>query len=97
MPSHQCIPCCCSSLQGSDSEYELSDVEVEEEEEDSFMSGAESSEWEEPGRGKRMQQRGAWLVSDSDSDYQPGRGGRTKGRRRGRVQRDPWSRKRNRQ
>ena len=66
----------------------------EEEEEDSFLSGAESSEWEEPGRGRRTQQKGAWLVSDSDSDYRPGRGGGGKGkRRRGRVKRDHWNKK----
>lgn len=54
----------------------------EEDEEESFSEmGEESSEWEEPGRGRRQQSRGAWLVSDSDSDYQPG-GGRRKGGRR---------------
>ena len=98
--THQHHPCChhgnCSSLQGSDSEYEVSDVEGEEEE--SFMeSGAESSEWEEPGRGRRMKQKGAWLVSDSDSDYRPGRGGGRRGRRKGKAQRDHWNRKSTRQ
>ena len=66
-----------------ESEFELS-ADGGEEEEDSFSEmGEESSEWEEPGRGQRKQQKG-WLVSGSDSDYQPGGGGRVRGGRKGR-------------
>ena len=56
----------------------------EEEEESPSESGEELSEWEEPGRGGRRtrQKETSWLVSDSDSDYQPSRGGGRMKRRR---------------
>ncbi|CAI8057331.1 Chromodomain-helicase-DNA-binding protein 2 [Geodia barretti] len=72
-----------------DSEFELSDGE---EEEDSFSeTGEESSEWEDPGRGRSQSSRGVWPVSDSDSDYRPGVG---RGKRRGRKRqpmKNHWS------
>ena len=76
-----------------ESEFELSDAEDIEEEDDSLSdSGAESSEWEEPGRGRRrVQQKDSWLVSGSDSDYRPGEGGGGRGKRRRQPQnRNHW-------
>ena len=66
--------------------------DIAEEEDDSLSeSEAESSEWEGPVRGRRTQQKGAWLVSESDSDYHPSRGrmGGRKGRRK-KGQRNHW-------
>lgn len=85
---------CVLIFQASDSEFELSDAEHVEEEDSFLESMDESSEWEEPGHGGRRAQqgRGGWIVSDSDSDYQPGGGG-GRGRRR-RQQKNHWNRRR---
>lgn len=80
-----------------DSEFQLEEYEEEEEEESFSDSGAESSDWEESGRGshrrQRVQQKGVWLESESDSDYRPGRkggGGRRKTKKQS-QNKDHWN------